>query len=213
MSRDFTLVLVCEASALAELFESVEEHLLDFDLTRSREVFVSNHENDVDFKEEEPLIVNNITDDKTTLFGWQSIYMGFRSLDISFGLDFNLIPGGLTEGCLFINMKKMYQLHKGEIPAKFYEVIGCIAVIARTVGGFAAFEAELMEPPPEQRLSQLLANPGDRQLWCDIHVVKASRLAYTSAESAWIADFERTEARGYVFFISREFLEICREFG
>lgn len=213
MSMDFTFVLVCEASALDTLFEGVTQHLLSLGFSRGREVLVSNPEDKPDSEEEKTLFVKDLAEGRASLHGWHSIYMGFYSSEFSFGIQFDLGAQGLAEGYIFINMSKMRRLHRDAIPVGFYDTISGIAALAEAIGGYGGFEAAQTPAPPRQTLSQLLANPEDRNLWFDVHIVEVTRLASTNSENAWAKDFERVERRGLVFFIEREFLALCNEFG
>jgi len=213
MPMDFTFVLVCEAIALDTLFEGVEQHLLSLGFSRDRELLVSNHEDKPDSEQEISLFVKDLVEEKASLQGWHSIYMEFYSSEFSFGIQFDLGAQGLAEGYIFINMSKMRRLHRDAIPFGFYDMISGIAALVEAIGGYGGFEAAQKPAPPQQTLSQLLANPGDRNLWFDVHIVEVTRLASTNAENAWARDFERVESRGLVFFIEREFLSLCNEFG
>jgi hypothetical protein len=213
MPIDFTLVLAGKATAVDTLFERVEQHLLSLGFSRGHEVLVSNGEDEPDSEQEVTLFVEDLAEEKARLHSWHSIYMEFTSPEVSFGLQFDLLAQGSTAGYIFINSRDMYRLHKDSIPAGFYDMISGIAAAAEATGGYGGFEAAQTPAPPEQTLSLLLANPGDRNLWFDIHIVEVSRLASTNAENAWARDFERVERRGFIFFLRREFLAFCNRFG
>jgi hypothetical protein len=213
MSIDLTLVLVCNTVAIDELFLQVERYLASLDFVRVRRIFVSNHRDDPDNDEAQRLLIVDLDEELSHLDDWRSIYMEFNSAELPLGIQFDLDVPGSAGGYITIDMQTMYRLHKERIPMSFYDVIGGVAALSGAVGGYGGYGAADTPAPPEATLTELLADPENRDKWFDIHVVAASGLPGTSAPRAWAVDFERVERRGFVFFISRVFLDMCRKFG
>jgi hypothetical protein len=139
--------------------------------------------------------------------------MEFTGPDFSFGLQFDRVSAAITRGYLFVNNEKMYRLHKNGPPLPFYETLAAVCEPAGVTGGFGGFEAGQTPAPAEQVLSRLLTDPARRDHWFDVHVATPDLLAGTGAQAAWSGDFQRVDARGYVFFVNRGFLALAKKFG
>ncbi|SRR6266540_4197760 len=207
MPIDFTFALVCHAPRPAAVVERVEEALLSVGFSRDPEVLVSKSTEDP----EESLFIDDLLQDNAHLDDWASVYVDFRSRDLSLGLQFDVSTKESVSGYIFINMDKVRDLHGADLPKPFYERIGLIARSANAIGGYGGFEAAQRAESPEHMFAALLATPGDQRLWFDVHLVESSVLSRTSAAAEWQTHFERTETHGFSFFVKREFLNMCRK--
>lgn len=212
MPIDFSTVLIGPRSTAGAMYERVEPWLRSRDCWRCEEILVSDPEARESNGEVE-LATRDVEENMELLAGWQSIYAGFNSPSLTFGLQFDASRASdarFSYTTVYVEMQKMYDLHAGSMPNCFYELLAGIASANKAVGGFGGFEAELRQPSPEQAYRRLLARPDDAASRFDLHMVAAQR---APSLTRWLEDYLEIEAAGFVFYLHREFYAMSCKFG
>lgn len=211
MSFDFIFRLSSSAKDFPVVFERAEEALLGLGFWRSREVVVSI---DVLHREKErEIIIDSITREEETLRAASEVYMEFTSSRFGFGFQLENRGDSSSAGYIFISRRSILALHKEGVPTGFYAAIAALSKAVDVSFGYGAGESEDKWDKPEEMLSDISGEPFEREHWHDVLIYEERFLPNKDVLEQWMFSFQRVKIATYYFFINKEFLGLCRDFG